>query len=199
MLNCYKQDDNGVIVEAISFNDPVPVYDENNEIVGYQDDANDYIKSNYLRTDKEIVQLVDGTFAFADEVNYEEEAEKLLAKQLEEIKKTKLTSLKNTRDTLEVEPIEYNGNNFDYDEKARDRINAAIIALDIQTQLTGTEASLSWTTADNKEAIVTANDLRGLIAMVALRSNELHIAYRKAKDKVNACTTKEELESIVLE
>lgn len=118
---------------------------------------------------------------------------------LDELKTAKLAELKNTRDTLEVEPITYNGNNFDYDEKARDRINAAIIALDMQTQLTGTEASLSWTTADNKEAIVTANDLRGVIAMVALRSNELHIAYRKAKDKVNNATTKEELESIVLE
>ena len=114
-------------------------------------------------------------------------------------KAEKLQALKAERDTLEVEPILYNGNYFDYDEKARDRINAAIIALDMQTNLDGTAARLSWTTADNKEAIVTANDLRGVIAMVALRSNELHIAYRKAKNKVNNATTKEELEAIVLE
>ena len=120
-------------------------------------------------------------------------------KPFEMAKAEKLQALKAERDTLEVEPILYNGNYFDYDEKARDRINAAIIALDMQSNLDGTTASLSWTTADNKEAVVTANDLRGVIAMVALRSNELHIAYRKAKGKVNNATTKEELEAIVLE
>ena len=111
---------------------------------------------------------------------------------LDEIKQAKLAELKNTRDSLEIEPITYNGNNFDYDEKARDRINAAIIALD----LAGADAQLSWTTADNTEAIVTANDLRMVIAAVAVRSNALHVAYREAKDKVNACTTAEELEAI---
>lgn len=87
MLNYYKKDNNGVIVELISFNDPVPVYDENNEIVGYQDDANQYIKDNYLCTDKEIVQLVDGTFCFADEVDFDAEAEKLRLQKLAEAKK----------------------------------------------------------------------------------------------------------------
>ena len=120
------------------------------------------------------------------------------APSLDELKTAKLESLKNTRDTLEVEPITYNGNNFDYDEKARDRINAAIIALDMQTAISGSEASLSWTTADNSEAIVTANDLRGVIANVAVRSDELHKAYRLAKEKIKAATTKEELEAITL-
>jgi hypothetical protein len=118
---------------------------------------------------------------------------------LEELKTAKLTILKSMRDTLEVEPITYKGNSFDYDEKARDRINAAIIALDMQTQLNGTEASLSWTTADNTEAIVTANDLRGIIANVALRSNELHIRYRELKDLVESAETKEDLDKIMWE
>lgn len=112
---------------------------------------------------------------------------------LEELKTAKLAELKSTRDNLEIEPITYDGNNFDYDEKARDRINAAIIALD----LAGADAKLSWTTADNTEAIVTANDLRGIIASVALRSNELHIRYRELKALVENALTKEELEAIV--
>ena len=119
------------------------------------------------------------------------------AQPLDELKFAKLAELKSMRDTLEVEPITYNGNNFDYDEKARDRINAAIIALDVRTQLTGTEATISWTTADDSDATVTANDLRGVIANVALRSNELHIRYRELKEQVEQCTTKEELESIM--
>lgn len=123
----------------------------------------------------------------------------ILPPTIVELKASKIQELKSTRDSLEVEPITYNGNNFDYDEKARDRINAAIIALDMQTQLTGKEASLSWTTADNIEAIVTTNDLRGIIANVALRSNELHIKYRELKDLVESAETKEDLDKIMWE
>ena len=113
-------------------------------------------------------------------------------KPLEMVKADKLVELKSMRDNLEVEPIEYNGNVFDYDEKARDRINAAIISL----ELLGDEASLSWTTADNKEAVVTANDLKMVIANVAIRSNELHVKYRELKEQVNNATTVEEVNAI---
>lgn len=112
---------------------------------------------------------------------------------LDEIKQAKLAELKNQRDTLEVEPIEYNGNLFDYDEKARDRINAAIISL----KLLGADASLSWTTADNNEATVTANDLKAVIANVAVRSNELHVKYRTLKEQVNNATTVDEVNAIM--
>ena len=114
---------------------------------------------------------------------------------LKVIKQRKITELKYQRDKAEVEPIEYNGNSFDYDDKARDRINAAIIALSLQ----GEGASIDWTTADNADVKVTANDLRMVIAAVAMRSNALHTAYRKAKEKVEVATTKEEVKNVVLE
>ena len=114
---------------------------------------------------------------------------------LEVIKKRKIDELKYQRDKAEVEPINYQGYSFDYDEKARDRINAAIIALSLQ----GEGASIDWTTADNADVKVTANDLRMVIAAVAVRSNALHTAYRKAKEKVEVATTKEEVENVVLE
>lgn len=113
---------------------------------------------------------------------------------LEVIKQRKITELKYQRDEAEVTPIEYNGNLYDYDEKARDRINAAIIALEPQ----GEGASIDWTTADNQDVKVTASDLRAIIAQVALRSDKLHTAYRKAKEKVETATTKEEVEAINL-
>lgn len=112
------------------------------------------------------------------------------APSLEELKQSKLTELKTIRDTEEVKPISYNGNLFDFDEKARDRINSAIIALSITGQ------SIEWTTADNTEVMVNADDLRGVIAAVAMRSNELHVKYRQLKEQVEACTTKEQLEKI---
>lgn len=113
---------------------------------------------------------------------------------LENIKQRKILMLKRQRDTAEVEPIEYNGNSFDYDDKARDRINAAIIALSLQ----GEGAAIEWTTADNADVKVTANDLRMVIAAVAVRSNALHTAYRKAKEQVEAAQSKADIEKITM-
>lgn len=111
---------------------------------------------------------------------------------LENVKQRKIMELKRQRDTAEVAPIAYNGHSFDYDDKARDRINAAIIALSLQ----GEGATIDWTTADNQDVKVTANDLRMVIAAVAVRSNALHTAYRVAKAQVEAATTKAEIDAI---
>ena len=113
---------------------------------------------------------------------------------LEVIKQRKITELKYQRDKAEVEPIIYQGYSFDYDDKARDRISAAIVALEVL----GASVTLIWTTADNKDVKVTASDLRGIIAQVALRSDKLHTAYRKAKEKVETAITKAEVENVVL-
>lgn len=109
-------------------------------------------------------------------------------------KPAKIAELKAERDAREVEPIEYGCNLYDYDDKARERINAAIIALDVQ----GADASIDWTTADNQDVKVTADDLRCVIAAVAQRSNALHVAYRAAKDKVEQATTVTEIEAVTL-
>lgn len=114
---------------------------------------------------------------------------------IETLRERKIMELKYQRDTAEVTPIEYNGNSFDYDEKARDRINAAIIALSLQ----GEGASIDWTTADNQDVKVTANDLRMVIAAVAVRSNKLHTAYRIAKKKVDEATTATDVEAVSFE
>ena len=113
---------------------------------------------------------------------------------LEVIKQRKIAELKYQRDKAEVEPINYQGYSFDYDDKARDRISAAIVALEVL----GASVTLIWTTADNTDVKVTASDLRGIIAQVALRSDKLHIAYRKAKEKVETAITKAEVKNIVL-
>lgn len=112
------------------------------------------------------------------------------AKTIEQLKQDKLLEFKSIRDNEEVKPISYQGYRFDYDSKARDRINAAIIALDVS------KGQIAWTTADNTEVMVNADDLRGVIAAVAVRSNKLHTAYRKAKEQVEAATTKTEIDAI---
>lgn len=112
---------------------------------------------------------------------------------IENIRERKIIELKRLRDTAEVEPIAYNGHLYDYDEKARDRISAAIIALELQ----GEGATIEWTTADNADTPVTANDLKMIIAAVAVRSNKLHTAYRVSKEKVEAATTAADVETVI--
>lgn len=114
---------------------------------------------------------------------------------IENVKQRKILVLKRQRDAAEVTPIEYNGNLYDYDEKARDRINAAIIALELQ----GEGATIDWTTADNADTPVTANDLKMIIAAVAVRSNKLHTAYRVSKEKVEEATTAADVEAVTFE
>lgn len=113
---------------------------------------------------------------------------------LEVIKQRKIAELKYQRDKAEVEPIEYNGHSYDFDSKARDRISAAIIALELQ----GEGTAIEWTTADNADTPVTANDLKMIIAAVAVRSNKLHIAYRAAKETVETATTAADVEAVIL-
>lgn len=110
---------------------------------------------------------------------------------LDEVKANKIAELKGIRDAKEVEDIQVNGYPYDYDEKARERINAAIIALDL------TGGTITWTLADNTDKEVSANDLRFVIAMVAQRSNVLHVKYRNLKERVENATTKEQVEAIV--
>lgn len=111
---------------------------------------------------------------------------------IENIRARKIMELKLQRDAAEVEPVEYGCHLYDYDSKARDRIAAAIIALDVQ----GDGAKISWTTADNEDAVVTAQDLRMIIASVAARSNKLHTTYRTAKAQVEAAQSKDEIDII---
>lgn len=133
---------------------------------------------------------LDGYIALIDAYIKSKADREYVAPTFEEIVAAKLAELKTTRDTLETEPVEYNGNRYDYDDKARDRINAAIIALDITGQ------SIEWTTADNTNVAVTAQDLRNIIAAVAVRSNDLHVKYRNLKEQVLTCSTAEEVAKI---
>ncbi|WP_304266834.1 DUF4376 domain-containing protein [Phascolarctobacterium succinatutens] len=147
-----------------------------------------YELSEALGKDGIFIPLSIGDEALAElgvTVTHEEEP-------IESIRARKIMELKRQRDVAEVEPIEYGGHLYDYDSKARDRIAAAIIALDVQ----GDGAKISWTTADNEDAVVTAQDLRMIIASVAARSNKLHTAYRAAKAQVEAAQSKDEIDTI---
>ena len=153
--------------------------------------GNLYDLSEALGKDGIFIPLSIGDEALAElgvTVTHEEEP-------LENVKQRKIMELKRQRDTAEVAPIAYNGHSFDYDDKARDRINAAIIALSLQ----GEGATIDWTTADNQDVKVTVYDLRAIVAAVAVRSNTLHTAYRAAKAQVEAAVTADEVRAVCME
>ena len=168
-----------------------------------EEEIAEYVAEGYVIVDSEdynkLIGNADKEYLIADDGTVYLKPEPTEEELLAIAKPAKIAALKAERDRLEVEPIAYAGNLFDYDDKARERINAAIIALDVQTQQTKAVAKIEWTTADNNDVTVTADDLRTVIALVANRSNALHVAYRKAKEKVEAATTKEEVEAITLE
>ena len=145
-----------------------------------------------------LIGNADGEYLIADDGSVYPKPAPTDAELLAVAKPAKIAELKAERDSKEVEPITYNGNRYDYDDKARERINAAIIALDVQTAQTKATAVIDWTTADNQDVKVTADDLRMIIASVANRSNALHVAYRAAKDKVEAATTVAEVDAVTL-
>lgn len=109
---------------------------------------------------------------------------------LEEVKANKIAEFKYKRDSEEVTLIEYNNHFYDYDSKARERINAAITTLEI------TGATVQWTTADNDDVELSATDLKNIVMAVAYRSNLLHIKCRQLKEQVNLCTTIAEVEAV---
>lgn len=142
-----------------------------------------------------LIGNADGEYLIADDGSVYPKPAPTDAELLAAAKPAKIAELKAERDAAEVEPITYNGNRYDYDDKARERINAAIIALELQ----GEGATIDWTTADNADTPVTANDLKMIIAAVAVRSNKLHTAYRIAKEKVEAATTAADVEAVTFE
>lgn len=167
-----------------------------------EEQITELLKQGYVIVNQDDFNMLignsDGEHLIADDGSVYPKPAPTDAELLATAKPAKIAELKAERDAKEVEPIEYADNLYDYDSKACDRISAAIIALDVQTAKAKSTASIDWTTADNQDVKVTADDLRCVIASVANRSNALHVAYRAAKDKVEQATTVAEVDAVTL-
>lgn len=109
---------------------------------------------------------------------------------LEEAREEKLNELKWVREEMEENAIEYNYHFFDYDSTSKQRIYDAI------TELTLIGGIKSWTTADNEDITVNAQDLRGVIAEASKRSDSLHKHYQSLKKKLESLTTVKETKEV---
>ena len=111
---------------------------------------------------------------------------------LEEVKTQKILSLKEERDIREEAPVDYKEKLWDFDTKSRDRINAAATALEV-----GGVETITWTAYDDTSLELTADDLKTIVALAAIRGDALHKKYRELRDAVNASETIEEIDSII--
>ena len=157
-------------------------------MIGTKFYKNDYDSTAYAQAARWCNETQEGTIE--DKGDYYEVVP-IPAPALEEVKEQKIIELKRERDTRELLPIECNGHNFDFDQKSYERITAAIYALDLSG------GTIAWTTADNDTVTVSANDLRGVIACAAVRSNQLHVKYRQLRGQVDSALTNEDVESVV--
>ena len=114
-------------------------------------------------------------------------------KTLEGVRAKKILEFKARRDAEEVENIDYNGHPYDYDQKSRERIHIARQALQDSGK---PDASVVWTTADNQRMTLKVADFAAINALAAHRSNALHVKYNVLKERVNAATSKAEVEKI---
>lgn len=115
---------------------------------------------------------------------------------LDELKASKITEMKAERNIREQQIIEYNGNTFDYDDLARERLLLGRQSLEDA----GVEdAKLKWTCADNEITYLGVDDFKGINTVAATRSIMLHDTYNKLKVLINSCGTKEELEKVTFD
>lgn len=113
---------------------------------------------------------------------------------LEEEKMYKKELLKYERDTREVALIDYKGKQFDYDAKARERLNIARQALEDNNI-----PSQTWTCADNSITELTVADFKALNTLAAQRSGQLHEQYNKLKVYVDSLKTTKDVEAVTFD
>lgn len=157
----------------------------------------DYLKQGYVIVNQadfnKLIGNGDGEYLIADDGSVYPKPAPTDVELLAVAKPAKISELKAARDAKEMEPVLYAKHKFDFDSKSYERITAAIYALDLK----GATSTINWTLADNGSTPVTANDLRGVIAAAAVRSDALHTAYRALKSQVQAAETVADVATIV--
>lgn len=149
----------------------------------------------YLWELKEVMPNVGFPFDVTDEQLKELGVEVInIEPVLDDVKAQKKFELKYERDKREVAVIAYKGKQFDYDDKARERLNIARQALEDNNI-----PSQTWTCADNSITELTVADFKALNTLAAQRSGQLHEQYNKLKFYINTLKTIEAIEAVTFD
>ena len=197
MTTFYRLKENGSILD---YTEIEKVYDEQGNVTNVPA----FIQEQYIETERKIIQLVDGSFAFEDEVNLEEEAKHRAEKEFNEAKNAKLAEV----DTWTANKITggFISNGVRYDSDMETQTTMQGIALNVNSERFttdypngipvrgydegSTEKTIHYLTAE--EVLMFCADLSEHIGRCKLDGWTMQQAVHEA-------TTKEELDSIILD
>lgn len=176
------------------------------DYTSFEDNANvpAFIKELYTETERKIIKLVDGSFVFEDEVNLEEEAKRKAEKEFKEAVQKKLQEVDQWTASKITGGFISNGVRYDSDIEAQTNIQGITLLVNTESFTTdyphgypesgydegATEKTIHYLTAE--EVLMLCSDL----------SNHINKCRRDGwtmKQEVLEATTKEELDSIILD
>lgn len=112
--------------------------------------------------------------------------------ELQQLKNEKLVQLKEYKDWLINQPIEYNGYLFDADELTKNRLTQTLVIY-ILTK----KHPPAWITYDNYPyPIRSIEDLMGIVQAVHEAFSERFFTLEQIRQRIIRCKTKEELEKV---
>lgn len=165
-----------------------------------------FIRELYIETDRKIIKLTDGSFAFEDEVNLAEEEKRRIAKEFEEAKQAKLNEagamFAQERDKVRFIQLDEN-RKYGFDCANEDVTNFMASYVPLLIMQGGTtqykvylnEADLS----EKKLVELSFEDMHKTYLEVSADQKNAYEWYGAIKARIDVCTTKEEVESIVVE
>lgn len=117
---------------------------------------------------------------------------------LDELKVLKREEINQARNAAEQGGFEYMGKIFDSDPVSCQRISCAAQAMSMVT-MSEEVPTITWTCQDNTTIDLNPQELMGLVVALAQWSNSCHQKATALKEKIEPCTSKEELDKIVWE
>ncbi len=108
-------------------------------------------------------------------------------RKLEDVQKAKWEAIKTERNLYEFGGFEFKGHKFDSDYISQGRILAAVKF----------GQPTSWTTANNEDVELNAEDLQGLGEALANHINEAHNRSRNARKAIMEATTNDEVDAVL--
>ena len=164
-----------------------------------------FIKEQYIETDRKIIELVDGRFAFEDEVNLAEEKKRRVEKEFEEAKQAKLNEagaiFAEQRDKVRfIQLDEERRYGFDCANEDVTNFMASYIPLLItQGGITEYKVYLDETNLKDKKLVeLSFDDMHKTYLEVSTDQKSAYKRYEGIVAQINACANKGELEAIVL-
>ena len=115
---------------------------------------------------------------------------------LDELKVLKREEINQARNAAEQGGFEYMGKIFDSDPVSCQRISCAAQAMSMAT-MSEEVPTITWTCQDNTTIDLNPQELMGLVVALAEWSNSCHQKATALKEKIESCTSKEELDKIV--